>query len=138
MKQIPRVGVGVIIINGGKVLLGKRKNSIGHGTWFFPGGHLEFGESPTECAEREVREETGLQVKNIRQGPYTNDFYVPEQFSATEKQYIMLYILADYVGGEPELRESENCEGWQWFAWDKLPEPLFLPLANLVRSGFRV
>jgi 8-oxo-dGTP diphosphatase len=59
----PRVGIGVIILKNGRVLLGKRKSSHGTGTWHFPGGHLEFGESLEDCSRREVLEETGMKIK---------------------------------------------------------------------------
>ena len=44
------VGVSIIIKKGNKVLVGRRKNIRGNGTWAFPGGHLEFGESFEETA----------------------------------------------------------------------------------------
>ena len=44
MKKFPRVGIGVIIRKDNKILLGKRKNAHGEGSWCFPGGHLEFNE----------------------------------------------------------------------------------------------
>ena len=57
-KRIPRIGVGVIAENSdGLMLLGKRKNAHGEGDWEPPGGHLEFGETPIECAIRELKEE---------------------------------------------------------------------------------
>lgn len=60
---IPRVGVGVFVINEkDHVLLGKRTGSHGAGTLALPGGHLELHESFQECAAREVLEETGLLV----------------------------------------------------------------------------
>src|SRR3989339_718967 len=63
MKKMPKVGVAVIIIKNGKVLMHKRKNSHGDGTWSLPGGHLEFNESLEECAQRETFEETGMKIK---------------------------------------------------------------------------
>lgn len=43
-ELVPRVGVGVLVCNGSQhVLIGKRRSSIGHGTYALPGGHLDFG-----------------------------------------------------------------------------------------------
>ena len=94
MGKRPYIGVAIIVIKDGKVLLGKRKNSHGSGTWHFPGGHLEFNESIEACARREVFEETGLRIKNIRLGPYTNDMFAKEQ-----KHYITLFAVAEYDSG---------------------------------------
>ncbi len=52
-----KVGIGVIVYQDNNVLLGKRKNSHGHGQWALPGGHLEFGETPEQCTIREVKQE---------------------------------------------------------------------------------
>jgi 8-oxo-dGTP diphosphatase len=52
MHDRPLIGVAVIVIKDDKILLGKRKNSHGAGTWALPGGHLEFGESIKDCARR--------------------------------------------------------------------------------------
>ncbi|GBC64144.1 hypothetical protein DENIS_5162 [Desulfonema ishimotonii] len=127
----PLVGVGVMVFRDGKVLLGKRKNAHGAGAWQFPGGHLEFGESPEACARREVFEETGLRIRNVRTGPYTNDI-----FAADRKHYITLFVIAEYASGDVALREPDKCEEWGWFEWDHLPEPSFLPIRNLLRQGF--
>lgn len=111
--------------------MGLRTAGHGAGTWQFPGGHLEYGESVESCALREAQEETGLEVVNLRLGPYTNDI-----FAAEGRHYITLFVLADYAGGTPEVREPEKCARWAWFTWDTLPEPLFLPVLNLRQSGF--
>jgi 8-oxo-dGTP diphosphatase len=131
MKNRPHVGVAVIVVKDGKVLLGKRKNSHGAGTWQFPGGHLEFNESIEACARREVFEETGIKIKNIRLGPYTNDIFHEEQ-----KHYITLFVIAKYDSGRLTLKEPEKCDAWNWFEWSHLPEPSFLPILNLQKQNF--
>lgn len=131
MDGRPGVGVSVIIRRGAEVLLGRRLRSHGAGDWQFPGGHLEFGEEIEDCARREVAEETGLAVGALRRGPFTNDLFADQG-----KHYVTLFLVADYAGGEPEAREPEKCAGWAWFRWDALPQPLFLPIRNLLALGW--
>jgi len=130
-EQRPKVGVGVIIIKNDKVLLGKRKNAHGEGTWCFPGGHLEFNEEIEDCAIREVREEAGIEIKNIRIGTFTNDLFKKEG-----KHYVTLWVVSDYSFGKVKVMEPEKCEKWGWFEWDKLPKPLFIPIQNLQKMDY--
>ena len=64
--QRPKVGIGVMIFKDDKILLGKRKGSHGEDEYAFPGGHLEYMESFAGCARREVSEECGIEIDNIR------------------------------------------------------------------------
>lgn len=130
MRERPAVGVAAVILREGKILLGKRRGAHGAGAWSFPGGHLESGESAAACARREVLEETGLMLRRLLRGPYTEDVF------PSGKHYVTLYFLAESAEGEPRLAEPEKCEAWEWFSWDALPEPLFLPVRNLKASGF--
>lgn len=125
--QRPMVGVAVFIIKDDSILLGKRKNAHGAGTWATPGGHLEYGESLEECALREVQEETGLVIRNVRPATFTNDIFLNEH-----KHYITLYMIADYNEGTPQILEPEKCEEWRWFTREQLPTPLFLCIHNLL------
>lgn len=120
----PKVGIGVIIIKNSKILLGKRKEE-GPSTWAPPGGHLEFKETPEQCAQREVLEETGLEITNLSVVAATNDI-----FEHANKHYITLFVTADYVQGEPQVLEPDKCYEWRWFSWDNLPEPLFTSFKN--------
>lgn len=134
MQQVPRrprIGVGVIVLRDNRVLLGKRKGAHGSGTWQFPGGHLEWSESIEACAQREVLEETGVAVRNVRHVAFTNDI-----FGTEGKHYVTLYVVADYGSGIPKVMEPEKSERWDWFSWDALPTPLFLPIQNLFAQGF--
>ncbi|MFH1749531.1 MAG: NUDIX domain-containing protein [bacterium] len=86
-EKRPKVGLGVIILKDNKVLLGKRKGAHGEGDWSFPGGHLEFNEKLENCSIREVEEETGIRIRNIKPGSFTNDIFEMEK-----KHYITLFI----------------------------------------------
>ncbi|MCP2231631.1 nucleotide triphosphate diphosphatase NUDT15 [Erwinia aphidicola] len=123
----PRVGVGVLIFRNGLLLLGKRSGSHGAGDWSAPGGHLEYGETPQQCAVREVAEETGLTLGKCINGPFTNDF-----FSREQKHYVTIFMLNYDAEGTPQRLEPEKCEGWQWFDVGALPQPLFAPLRSLL------
>ena len=131
-NKIVRVGVGVIILKDNKILMGKRKNAHGDGTWSFPGGHLEFNEEIENCAIREVKEEAGINIKNIRLGTFTNDIFAKE-----ERHYITLFILAEHDSGDVKIMEPEKCEKWEWFEWENLPRPLFIPIENLLKTDFK-
>ena len=133
MHNRPLIGVAVIVIKNGKILLGKRKNSHGDGTWAFPGGHLEFSESIKDCARREIFEETGIQIKNLRYGPYTNDIFERE-----DKHYVTLFVLADYAAGIPAVKEPHKCEEWQWHHWPPQVKPHFLPIVNLLKQDYQL
>ena len=118
-EQKPKVGIGVMIIKDGKVLLGKRKGSHGAGEYAWPGGHMEYMESFEGCAKREVQEETGMEIENIRFLRLLNlKNYAP-------KHYVDVGLIADWKNGEPQIMEPDKIENWDWYEMDKLPSPLF-------------
>jgi len=108
-----------MVVKEGKVLLGKRKGSHGEGEYAFPGGHLEYMESFEQCAKREVREECGIEIENVRFQFLANiKKYAP-------KHYIHIGLITDWKNGEPRVLEQEKSESWNWYDATKLPEPLF-------------
>jgi 8-oxo-dGTP diphosphatase len=123
----PRVGVGIIITRNNQVLLLKRLNVHGSGHWSTPGGHLDFGETPEECAIRETKEESGLDIVNVAFKAITNDFFIAEN-----KHYITIWMQGDYQSGKAEVAAPYESSEIGWFDWDKLPQPLFLPFQNLL------
>ncbi len=130
MNERPYVGTAAIIKKNGKVLLGKRKNAAGAGEWCFPGGHLEYKEDIKTCVKREVLEEAGIRIKNIKFYSFTNDI----RNDTYNTHYVTLFFSADYKSGKVTLMEPQKCEGWDWFSWDNLPRPLFLPIKNLLKQ----
>lgn len=118
-KLGPKVGVGVMIIKDGSVLLGKRKGSHGEGEYSFPGGHLEYMERIEDCVRREVLEECGIEVDNLRFQFLANvRKYAP-------KHYVHIGVICYWKNGEARVLEPDKCEGWQWYDLGSLPEPLF-------------
>lgn len=118
-KQRPKVGVGIMILKDRKILLGKRKGSHGEGEFAFPGGHLEYMESFADCAVREVHEECGLIIDNIRFQ------YVANITKYAPKQYVHIGLVADWKEGEPQVLEPEKSESWNWYGIDDLPSFIF-------------
>jgi len=127
MLKRPAIGVGIIITKETQVLLIKRKYAHGTGSWSTPGGHLEFGESPEECAIREAKEETGVSVADVKFRAITNDI-----FERDELHYITIWMEGRHLSGEPVVNAPHEMVEVGWFTWDALPEPLFLPLQNLL------
>lgn len=129
MSNAPQIGVGIIVRRDGEVLLVRRDSVHGSGTWSTPGGHLDHGESLERCAAREAMEETGIEVSNVRFRAVTNDVFREEG-----RHYVTVWMEGDYRTGEPTLGAAHEMSDVGWFPWDELPEPLFLPLKNLLEG----
>lgn len=117
--QQPRVGVGVMVLKDEKVLLARRRGSHGAGEYAFPGGHLEYMESFADCARREVREECGITIENVRFE------YLANVMKYAPKHYVHIGLIADWKSGDPEVLEPEKSESWRWYDMNYLPQPLF-------------
>jgi 8-oxo-dGTP diphosphatase len=130
-KKTPAVGVGVLVINDNKILLGLRKGHHGDGCWQLPGGHIEYGETVEDAARREVTEETSLVIGPLEKGPWTNDVFINEH-----KHYITVFMKGAYIDGQAKVLEPEKCEKWCWFDFNSLPNPLFLPLKQLTHTDY--
>jgi 8-oxo-dGTP diphosphatase len=126
-----RVGVAVFIFKDGKFLAQQRQGAHGAGSWSIPGGHLEFGESFEDTARREAKEETGLEISNVRFGAVTNDMFPDE-----DKHYVTIWMLSDWQAGVDHIMEPDKCLQQDWRTFDTLPTPLFSPWVDLLQSEF--
>ena len=129
MSGRPQVGMGIFVWKDGKFLMGKRKGAHGADTWSLPGGHIEFGESWEDTAAREVMEETGLKINNVRFVAATNDIMPTDN-----KHYITIWMDADWASGEPINLEPDKCEALEWRTFESLPSPLFEPYWSNLRA----
>jgi 8-oxo-dGTP diphosphatase len=124
----PRVGIGIMVIKDGKMLLGKRKGSHGAGEYAFPGGHLEYMESYVDCAVREIAEECGIEVQNMRFQYLANiRAYAP-------RHYVHIGLIAEWKSGEPQVLEPDKVEYWDWYDLEKLPQPLFATIDKALEA----
>lgn len=126
----PKVGIGVIIVRDGMIFLMKRAGAFEHGTWSPPGGHLEHGESPEECAIRETFEETGLRMTSARVIALTNDLF-PE----SGKHYVTILLRAENIDDGPVTLNPAEASDYGWFPLDALPTPLFPTIRNVLSGG---
>lgn len=92
------------------------------------------GEGFEECAAREVKEETGLDIQKVEFLTATNTIFKEPK----PAQYVTIFMRAvlDDPQQVPQTLEPDKCYGWDWYAWDDLPNPLFWPLEKMVQSGF--
>lgn len=127
MRRQPRVGVGLLVRRGNELLLVRRHGAHGEGTWSTPGGNLVFGEDPADCAVREAREETAVEVGPPRFVGVTNDV-----FEAEGKHYVTLWYGADYRAGKATNAAAHELSKVAWFPQAELPEPLFAPFRRLL------
>lgn len=103
----------VLVRRGGEFLL-IRKAEWPKGRYSLIAGFVDFGESLEECVQREVREEAGVEVTNVR--------YVGSQSWPFPSQ-LMAGFTADYAGGEVRADEME-VEDARWFSREELPASL--------------
>ncbi|OJU87950.1 hypothetical protein BGO17_03110 [Candidatus Saccharibacteria bacterium 49-20] len=125
------VGQAAIIMRDGKFLMMKRAGKHGAGTWSVPGGWQEVGETFEQAVTREVLEEVGCEIGNLRFGAVTNNYFPDEGVHS-----ISIFSIADWVSGEPQNLEPEKCEELRWVDFDSLPSPLFTPWQELLKSEF--
>lgn len=124
----PKVGLSVMIFKDGKVLMNKRKGSHGAGEYAWPGGHFEYMESFEDSIRREVREEAGIEISNIKFLRVLNlKTYAP-------KHYVDLAFTAEWAGGEPHVLEPEKNDGWDWYDVDHIPTPHFAGVDSCIEA----
>ncbi len=131
--KTPLVGVGAIIVDGDRVALVKRGRAPLAGQWSIPGGLLEVGETLRACAEREVREETGLTVV-IGELLGVFDRVVPDADGHIQYHYVLIDFLCRRLGGD--LRAGDDADEARWFAPEDLPALGLAPeTEKVIRAG---
>lgn len=92
----------------------KKENDYHRGKWNGLGGKFEQGESPEDCAIREIKEESGLTVNNITM----KGFITFPMFDGKEDWYVFLFVSDNYVGKLIDPKEGNLA----WIPNEKLTE----------------
>ncbi len=132
MDNVIKIGLGIMIKDGNKVLLGHRCETYGDtggiyepGSWTFPGGKQEYNETIIEGATREVKEETNLDVSNLT-------IFNAEDDIQPNKHYITIQLIANKFDGELKNLEPNKHSEWKWFDLNHLPENLYSPTKKFI------
>ena len=115
----PQVGVGVLVIEDGKVLLVKRGMNPEKGKWSIPAGFLDYGEDPKITAAREVKEETNLFIRITG----LLDIYFNSEALTQGGASIFILYRAEVVSGD--LKAGDDAEEASFFGRGELPELAF-------------
>lgn len=105
----------------------KKKNDMNHDKWIGVGGKFEAGETPYECARREIMEEVGVEVPNLKYRgivTFVSDLYGTE--------YMHLFVSDGYVGEIKQVCDEGNLE---WVDKSKVNE---LPIWEGDKIFFRL
>jgi ADP-ribose pyrophosphatase len=107
----PRVAVGAVVFKDGCVLLVRRGQPPAEDLWAIPGGSVEMGETLREAAEREILEETGIQIRASKP-IYTFDVIDRDAAGKVRFHYVIVDLAADYVRGEPSPGDDALEARW--------------------------
>ena len=107
----PIPAVAVVVKRDDEFLMIKRGKEPRKGTWTVPGGSIELGETLNEAAEREVMEESRLKVKALKSFTAIDAIYRDTE-GKLEFHYVIIYVEAEYLGGEPAAGDDATEVRW--------------------------
>ncbi len=129
----PLIGVGAVIVSGGRVLLVRRATEPLRGEWSIPGGLLELGEPLREGVRREAMEETGVAVEPGEVLEVFDSIFT-DALGRTQYHYVLIDYLCRPLDGE--ARAGSDVSDVRWVALEALPAMgLRDTIEQVVRKG---
>ena len=116
-----------IIMKDGNVLMVKASRGLVAGSWDLPGGFISYGESPEESLVREVKEETGLDIK-IRKFHHIHTNIVSGLY------FLALFYICDITGGTLKANPEEIIE----IAWKPLDEAIHVSKKDFIKEALQI
>ncbi len=121
------ISCALITNKKGEVLIAQRADKESYQAdmlWELPGGKVEFGEDPAETAERETKEEVGIDITVTKALPHIASKVW--QTTVGERHCVVLCYAADYTSGHPRPLDKK-IHDVRWVSWNELKQYKFLP-----------
>lgn len=110
----PFLAVSAAIIRDGKVLIVRRGSGLATGVYTLPGGVVETGETLTEAAIREVREETQVVIEPVALAGY-REMIARDEAGKVKRHFAIVCFAARWIAGEPVPDPKEISEAaWRF------------------------
>lgn len=129
----PWLGVGGVVLEGGRVLLVRRGNEPFRDHWSIPGGAVESGELLEDAVRRELLEETGLIVEPA-EVIYIFESIRPGANGGVSFHFVVIDYLCRPIGGE--MRAGGDVSAAAWFERNALPEPITASAPLVIEKAF--
>ncbi len=108
----PWVGVGIMVFNReGKILLGRRAKGPRKGLWSIPGGTIELGETARAAAIREIREEFGIEIEQVKFFDVFNRVFRDAE-GRIQYHYVLIEFIAQYKSGD--VQPADDIDQAEW------------------------
>lgn len=107
----PVVAALAVVLRASAVVLVRRRNPPDAGLWGFPGGKVELGETVSEAAVRELREETGVLAEAL-EGLAPLDIIGPAVGGRPSHHFVLIPVVCRWLAGEPEADEDALEAAW--------------------------
>ena len=128
MKQFPKIGALAVVVHEARVLLVQRSKQPDAGLWGFPGGHVEWGETVMQAAQRELLEETSVIAEPLH---YLDnlDLLRRDAQGIVQSHYLLVGVKCQYQSGTPVA--GDDALDARWFPIDQIRRG-DLPMSNRV------
>lgn len=111
--QNPAPAAGAMIVEAGRILMVQRSIDPGRNDWCIPAGFMEWTEHPQQTAVREIKEETGLDIR------ICSIFDIFMGMDDPRTHAVLILYLAEAIGGT--LKPGDDAREVKYFSFDNLP-----------------
>jgi ADP-ribose pyrophosphatase YjhB (NUDIX family) len=117
MTDFPKIGALAVVLHQGQVLLVQRSKQPDAGLWGFPGGHVEWGETVLQAAQRELLEETSV---TAHPSHYLDnlDLLRWNDEGQVVSHYLLVGVACAYQSGEPIA--GDDALDARWFSIEQI------------------